>query len=254
MKLQSPASTLLRTESVVRFVKHLATFSLGAALLSACNPDFGAYRGATTQGKDIFALYQGFWYAAIGVGGLTFGALLFAIFKFRSKDDTIPVQRHSNVPVEVIYTVIPTLIVAALFYFTVKVENKVTAVSSTPNVRLTVTAFQWGWRFTYANGASIVSQGTSYPQMVLPQGETTTVKLISQDVVHGFYIPEFDFSRYALPGVTNYFDLSPTKTGTFIGRCSQLCGLYHAEMLFSVRVVSPTQFRAWLAQQKVATA
>ena len=239
----------------LKMISNIRNFILvgGSAItLSACNSNFGAFRGATTQGKDIFSLYQGFWYTAIGVASVTFGALLYVVIKFRKRDDSIPIQRHSNVPIEVIYTVIPTLIVAVLFFFTVKVENKVTEVSSTPNLRLTVTAFQWGWRFSYPNGASIVSQGANYPQMVLPMGETVTVKLVSQDVVHGFYIPQFDFSRYALPGFTNYFDLNPTKLGTFIGRCSALCGLYHGEMLFSVRVVTPTQFQTWLSQQKVA--
>ena len=226
-----------------------------ALALSACGSNFGAFRGATTQGQDIFHLYQTFMYIAIAVGAVTFGALLYAIIRFRSRDDSVPFQRHSNIPIEVIYTVVPTLIVAFLFFVSVKVENKVTAVAHDPNLHVTVTAFQWGWRFTYPNGVSIVSQGSNYPQMVLPVNETTTVKLVSQDVVHGFYVPKFDFSRYALPGFTNYFDFTPTTVGTFIGRCAQLCGLYHSEMLFSVRVVSPAQFQTWLSSQtKVGTA
>ena len=228
---------------------------LGALGLSACNPNFGAFRGATTQGQDTFHLYQTMIYIAIGVAVVTFGALFYVLLRFRGKGDRIPRQRHSNVKIEVLYTVIPAIIVALIFVISVKVENTVTAVSAHPNLRVTVTAFQWGWRFSYPNGVSIVSQGSNYPQMVLPDNETTTIKLVSQDVVHGFYIPKFDFSRYALPGFTNYFDLTPTSEGTFIGRCAQLCGLYHAEMLFSVRVVSPTQFQAWLnSQPKVATA
>ena len=194
-------------------------------------------------------------YIAIGVAIVTFGALFYVLLRFRGKGDRIPRQSHSNVKIEVLYTVIPAIIVALIFVISVKVENTVTAVAAHPNLRVTVTAFQWGWRFSYPNGVSVVSQGANYPQMVLPVNETTTIKLVSQDVVHGFYIPKFDFSRYALPGFTNYFDLTPTSVGTFVGRCSQLCGLYHAEMLFSVRVVSPTQFQAWLnSQPKVATA
>ncbi|CAG4918418.1 unnamed protein product, partial [Acidithrix sp. C25] len=232
----------------------LGTLALGGLILSACGPTFGAFRGATTQGQSMFHLYQGFFYTAIAVGAITFSGLLYVVLRFRRRTDTIPHQRHSNVPIEVIYTVIPTLIVIALFVFTVRSENKITAVSSTPNVSVKVTAFQWGWRFTYANGVSIVSQGANYPQLVLPETETTKITLVSQDVVHGFYIPAFNFSRYALPGVTNYFDFNPTTTGTFVGRCSQLCGLYHGEMLFSVRVVTPAQFQSWLTQQKAATA
>ena len=230
----------------------------GAALaLSACNvTDFGMHTGATTQGHDIFSLYQTFIYMVIVVAVVTFGGLLYVLVRFgRRKGDQVPRQRHSNVKIEILYTVIPALIVGAIFYMSVGTENKVDAISPNPNLNLTITAFQWGWRFTYPNGVSIVSQGENYPQMVLPEGETTKVKLVSKDVVHGFYVAAFDFSRYALPGFTNYFDLTPNKLGTFVGRCSQLCGLYHAEMLFSVRVVTPAQFTAWLnSQGKGATA
>ncbi|MDA8118348.1 MAG: cytochrome c oxidase subunit II [Actinomycetota bacterium] len=230
----------------------------GSALaLSACNvTDFGMHTGATTQGHDIFSLYQTFIYMVIVVAIVTFGGLLYVLVRFgRKNGDKVPRQRHSNVKIEIVYTVIPAIIVAAIFFMSVGTENKVDAVSPNPSLNLTVTAFQWGWRFTYPNGVSIVSQGQNYPQMVLPEGETTKVKLVSKDVVHGFYVAAFDFSRYALPGVTNYFDLTPNKLGTFVGRCSQLCGLYHAEMLFSVRVVTPAQFTAWLnSQGKGATA
>ena len=230
----------------------------GVALaLSACNvTNFGMHSGATSQGSDIFHLYQTFIYMAMGVAIVTFGALVYVLVRFgRRKDNGVPRQRHSNVKIEIIYTVVPAIIVAVIFFMTVGTENKVDAVSTKPALNLTVTGFQWGWRFTYPNGVSVVTEGTSYPQMVLPEGEVTKVKLVSTDVVHGFYVAAFNFSRYALPGVTNYFDLTPNKLGTFVGRCSQLCGLYHAEMLFSVRVVTPAQFSAWLSSQgKGATA
>ena len=225
-----------------------------AVVLSSCSTAFGGYKGVTTQGQSEASLYQGFMITGIVVAGITFLGLFYVLVRFRRRKGTnrIPAQRHSNLPVEVIYTVIPVLIVIGLFVFTVRSENKITQVSSNPNVSVDITAFQWGWRFTYSNGVSIVSQGANYPQLVLPANETTKVTLVSQDVVHGFYVPAFNFSRYALPGVTNYFDLTPTSTGTYVGRCSALCGLYHGEMLFSVRVVTPSQFQSWLTQQKAA--
>ena len=75
-----------------------------------------------------------------------------------------------------------------------------------------VTAFQWGWEFQYPSENIIVlGHTTQDPDMVLPSGQTTQVTLVSQDVIHGFYVPEFNFSRYAQPGVTNQFDLTPTR-------------------------------------------
>jgi cytochrome c oxidase subunit 2 len=224
---------------------------LGAGLvLSACNlPNFGAFKGNTVQGNSTFHLFQGFFVASIIVGGITFILLLLAIFRFRRRGESIiPKQIHGNTKLEIVYTVIPVVIVAILFIFTVRVENKVDAVARHPNLRVDVTGFQWGWKFYYPGyGVTTITKGVDlYPTLELPVGETATFRLVSNDVVHGFYMPEFDFSRYALPGVTNYFDFTPQHTASFVGRCSQLCGLYHADMLFYVHVVSPSQFKSWI--------
>ena len=224
---------------------------LGAGLvLSACNlPNFGAFKGNTVQGNSTFHLFQGFFVASIIVGGITFILLLLAIFRFRRRGESIiPKQIHGNTKLEIVYTVIPVVIVAILFIFTVRVENKVDAVARHPNLRVDVTGFQWGWKFYYPGyGVTTITKGVDlYPTLELPVGENATFRLVSNDVVHGFYMPEFDFSRYALPGVTNYFDFTPQHTASFVGRCSQLCGLYHADMLFYVHVVSPSQFKSWI--------
>ncbi len=87
--------------------------------------------------------------------------------------------------------------------------------------------------------------------MVLPYGETVEIHLVSLDVIHGFYIPEFNFSRYAQPGVTNTFDFNVLHPGTYRGQCTQLCGLYHSLMFFSVKAVTPGQFQAWVHQKQV---
>ena len=97
-----------------------------------------------------------------------------------------------------------------------------------------------------------------YPQLVLPDNEVVRVFLRSNDVIHGFYVHAFNFSRYAQPGVVNSFEFTPTSLGVYDGQCTQYCGLYHSEMLFSVRVMQPSNFQAWYAQkaqlQKVPTA
>lgn len=230
---------------------NIAGLVLGAVVLSSCNlPTFWAYKGATTQGQNEFHLWQGFIITAIFVAAITYGALVFAMARFRKRGDQVPKQTHSNIKWELIYTIVPVLIVIGLFAATFVSEDKIDAVSSHPALRVTVVGFQWGWKFEYPGGVTVVPKGSTYPTLELPQGETTTIKLLSNDVVHGFYIPAFNFSRYALPGVTNYFDFTPTKAGEFSGKCSQFCGLYHAEMLFNVRVVSPSQFSSWLTSQQ----
>lgn len=230
---------------------NIVGLALGALALSSCKlPTFWAYKGATTQGRTEFHLWQGFIIVAIFVAVITYGALLFASFRYRRHGDKIPKQTHSNFKWELTYTIVPVLIVIGLFAATFVSENKVDAVVRKPALRVTVVGFQWGWKFEYPGGVTVVPKGATYPTLELPEGETTTIRLLSNDVVHGFYIPAFNFSRYALPGVTNYFDFTPNRTGSFSGKCSQFCGLYHAEMLFNVKVVSPSQFSSWLTSQQ----
>jgi cytochrome c oxidase subunit 2 len=237
--------------------------------LGGCSfyPSYGASRGATAQGQDTFKLYSGMMTTGIIVGGLVFILILWTVFRYRKRSEEMPRQFHENVPIEVVYTVVPILIVAVLFFFTVITENKVDATQPTgatvtstgqPVVNITVTAFQWGWRFDYPDlnvgvaGETTNGPNNHGPQMVVPTGQTVQITLVSDDVIHGFYVRDFNFSRYALPGVTNHFDLDVLNNGTYNGQCTQICGLYHSEMLFSVRSVSPAAFHVWTHREVAA--
>ena len=230
------------------------TAAVVAALLglSGCEvPDFGMPRGATSQGEDTFRLWQGSVIAALVVGVVVWGLIFYVIIRFRKRDDEIPSQHAANIPLEIGYTLVPILIVAGLFYFTVTTQQRVTKISANPAVRVEVTAFQWGWRFQYAGtGVTVASEGDAKPTLVLPEDRTTRITLQGVDVIHGFWVPDFLQKRDAIPGMLNTFDLHPMRTGTFLGHCSVFCGLRHSEMLFDVSVVSPAEYDRWLSQQE----
>jgi cytochrome c oxidase subunit 2 len=220
---------------------------LGASIvLSGCTvPTFGAHPSVTTTGRSTYHLWQGFTIAAIVIGAFTLALIVFAAIRYRAKahDATIPRQSQYHLPMEISYTVIPIVIVLVLFVFTVIVEDQVTALP-TPQTTIKVQAFQWGWRFGYP-GFSVVGQTTQEPTMYMPEHEQVRIVLTSLDTVHGFYVRDFNFSRYALPGVTNEFTFDAQSTGTFFGQCTQLCGLYHSLMWFKVKVVTPAAFASW---------
>jgi len=262
-----------KTPVWLRRAAPLAAVGALAIGLGGCTlPTFGAFRGATTQGQAEFKLWSWMTIAGLTVAVLVWGLILWAVFAYRRRDpDKMPRQFHSNLPAEIIYTALPIIIVGVIFFYTVVTENKVDAIAAHPAVTIRVTGFQWGWSFQYVNSAGkqialvetaqarppvLAGNPTSpeYPQFELPLGETTRIVLKSVDVVHTFYIPAFNFGRYALPGVTNRFDFTPVRTGVFAGHCAQYCGLYHSEMLFSVRVVTPGVFRAWLNSGSVSGA
>jgi cytochrome c oxidase subunit II len=229
-----------------------AALAATAVGLSGCQlTGFGMPDAATTQGQEIYRLWQGAVVTALAVGGVVLVLILFVIVRYRRRDDdTVPSQREYNYPLEATYTVIPLLIVIGLFYFTAKAQERVEKVSSTPAVRVEVTGFQWGWQFQYqGTGVSVTSQGDDRPVLVLPVDRTTRITLVSVDVVHAFFVPGFLFKRDAVPGITNRFDLHPVATGTFRGHCAEFCGLRHADMLFDVSVVPTAQFDTWLTGQ-----
>ena len=224
-------------------------------LLSGCTlSSFGAHPSPTKTGHETYQLWQGFTIGAIVVGGFTLALIVYAAIRYRvrANDDRVPRQTQYHLPVEVVYTIIPILIVLVLFAFTVVVENDVTALP-TPAVTIRVDAFQWGWRFTYP-GFTVVGQTTQRPTMEMPENEQVRVVLQSLDVVHAFFIPDFNFQRQALPGVVNQFTFDATQTGTFFGQCTQYCGLYHSLMWFQVKVVTPAQYAAWLKQNQTVAA
>jgi cytochrome c oxidase subunit II len=226
-----------------------------AALVAAgCElPTFGAPDAKSQEGESILSLWQGFFITAMGVGALVYGLIIYALIRYRRRDDTMPHQGAYNIPVEVVYTVTPVLIVAVLFGFSVATENRTTATSDDPAVRIDVIGFQWSWRFTYPDeGVTVVGTPDDPPEMVVPVGVPTQLELIAADVNHSFWVPDFLYKRDLIPGVDNTIDVTPTEEGTYIGRCAEYCGLDHWRMYYDVRVVTEDEYRAWLDEQREA--
>jgi cytochrome c oxidase subunit II len=230
-----------------RRVRRLVALPIAALALAGCTvPTFGASPGATTSSRSVYHLWQGFSIGAVVVGGITTVLIIWAVLRYRRKGDNIPKQSQYHVPLELTYTIIPVLIVLGLFAATIVVENKEVANPKTA-VTINVNAFQWGWKFSYpGQEVVVVGQTTQDPEMVMPVNENVHINLTSSDVIHGFYVHAFNFSRYALPGVLNQFTFRAVQTGTFDGQCTQLCGLYHALMWFRVKVVSDSEYTSWL--------
>jgi cytochrome c oxidase subunit II len=235
--------------STTRARRLLPLALLAPLVLAGCQlPDFGAYKGATTQGQDAYKLWQGFFIAGLVVGGFVLLLILWSVFRYRRRHDQLPRQTQYRPVIEIIYTIVPIIIVAVLFAFTVVTENEVDAVPKS-QVNIDVTAFQWGWQFYYpATGKVVVGETLEEPQMVLPVDRSVTIHLETADVIHGFYVPAFNFSRYAQAGTVNVFNFNVLHTGVYRGQCTQLCGLYHSLMLFSVKAVTPAQFAVWVHQ------
>jgi cytochrome c oxidase subunit 2 len=247
-----------------RLARVAALGLLGVPTLSGCTPDNEFWRwgwpsGITEQSQDVKELWIWSVIAALIVGVLVWGLIGWSMIKHRKKGDELPRQTAYNLPLEIVYSIIPFLIIAGLFFFTVVVQNKVQDRSDDPDVNITVQAFKWNWEFLYADTApdeadqvSTVGNSDEIPILVLPTDRSIQFYLRSADVIHSFWVPEFLFKLDVIPGNENGRDnvfqvtIDEGQEGAYVGRCAELCGTYHAYMNFEIRVVSGADYDRYL--------
>ncbi len=206
----------------------------------------------TKEGLIIQNLWQGSWIAAWAVGIVTWGLMLWAAFAYRRRHrDQVPEQTKYNIPIEILYTIVPLIMILGLFWFTAKDQSEILAVSNDQDQTVNVVGYRWNWGFNYLDeGAYAVGTPNDPALLVLPVDEKIRFELTSPDVIHSFWVPSFLFKMDVIPGKTNVFELTPDKVGTYAGKCAELCGVDHARMLFNVKVVDRAEFDQYIADLK----
>jgi cytochrome c oxidase subunit 2 len=237
-----------------------AGFAFGALALTlvatGCTANeaffFNQPEPATEQGPIMINLWQGSWIAAWGVGVVTWGLMFWAavVYRRRHKNDA-PAQTKYNLPLEVLYTIVPLIMILGLFWFTARDQTEILTVKNDQQQTVNVVGWKWSWGFNYVD-QKVWDAGTPdhLPELVLPVNEKVRFELTSADVIHSFWVPSFLFKMDVIPGKTNVFELTPNKIGEYVGKCAELCGTYHSKMLFNVKVVSKPDFDAYLAGLK----
>jgi cytochrome c oxidase subunit 2 len=230
---------------------------LAALLLAGCA--FYPPQDVTSQGKATRDLYDIVFILAAAIFLAVEGAIIWIVVRYRRKptDTELPSQFHGNNLIEIIWTVIPTVIVLYLFVISWQALNTVDARDPNPVVRVTAQAERFAWSFVYrdANDKPLVldpdgKEHLFFGTMRVPPGVPIQVTLFSKDVIHAFYVPKFLFKRDVVPNQKNQFDfnIDPGDAGqTFSGQCAELCGIGHGGMTFSVKALaSLAAYQAWL--------
>jgi cytochrome c oxidase subunit 2 len=261
----------LQLPKPARKVAFGAVLGSAALFLSGCaGPSAGEWKRiampepATKQAPHMLELWQWAWVAALAVGVVTWALILYSVFRFRRRsEDDIPVQTRYNLPIEIFYTVAPIMMVIVFFFFTVKTQDVVLQDVKNPDQTITVVGQQWSWTFNYnydagynnfagreVGGPVVWESGTPAhpPTLWLVKDKSVKVHLYSPDVIHSFWVPAFLFKMDVFPGRDNNFSFTPSRLGTFQGRCAELCGVYHSRMLFKVKVVDQSAYDAHLAE------
>lgn len=230
-----------------------------AALLSGCANANDTQWGriampapATAEGPRILLLWQGSWIAGMVVAIFVWGLMIWAIIAYRRKDgDGYPKQTRYNVPIEILYTIVPLIMIAGLFFFVARDQAILTKVSDDNTHTVNVVGWRWSWAFNYLDeGAYDVGTPGQRPVLWLPVDEKVKFELSSPDVIHSFWVPAFLMKVDVVPGRRNAFEVTPNKLGTYAGRCAELCGVDHSRMLFDVKIVSRAEYDAHIADLK----
>ena len=252
--------------SRVRRAVQVAGLAVVVAVLSTgCSVDevlrFGWPVGVTPEAAEMRTLWTWAAVAALVVGAIVWGLTAWTVtfHRRRAGASELPRQFQYNLPLELVLTVIPLIIVAVLFYFTVVVQNTVDRNATGNELKVAVTGFQWNWEFAYPdsrqpNGLPISTVGTTsaVPLLVLPTNRPIAFTQRSEDVIHSFWVPEFHFKRDVFPypeknDQKNTWVISQIdRPGSFVGRCAEYCGSYHAMMNFEVRALPPQLFDQYM--------
>jgi cytochrome c oxidase subunit II len=224
----------------------------------------------TNMTQRVSDLWVGSWITLLAVGVITWALIIaFAIVYRRRRGQTgLPVQLRYNMPIEIFYTVVPLILVLGLFAFTARDQSAIETRYDNPNVVIDAYGKQWAWDFDYSNEkvyeagvqaqpADSTKANTGFveskiPTLYLPVDQKVEIRLRTRDVNHSFWVIDFLYKKDMIAGQTNYWDFTPTRIGTFEGKCAELCGEYHSRMLFNVKVVSQADYQAHIEQLRAA--
>lgn len=189
-------------------------------------------------------------YVPIGLGVFVLftAAIIGTVLWFRLHPPARAARWHEANTLEISYALVLTCVAAFLLYVTFHAEHRLDSPASyeRPAMTIDVTGSRWEWTYRYPSyGITRQSGLVGHQPLVVPINEAIRFRLTSDDVIHSFWIPQLAFKRDAIPGQTETVMLDFDKAGTFSGACAEYCGLYHAEMVFTVDAVTPSAFQRW---------
>lgn len=213
-------------------------------------------RGLTDKVDPIINLWNASWIASMAVALIVWGLIIVAAILFRRRHDNepLPPQTKYNVPLEVVYTLVPLLMIGVFFVHNDRAVANTERRSDNPDVKIQAIGKQWAWDFNYTDEGVYESttqldldvarplEEDEMPTLYLPVNKTVEITLDARDVIHSFWVPAFLYKKDMIPGHTNYWTFKPQVTGTYAGKCAELCGQYHSAMIFQVKVVTQEEY------------
>jgi cytochrome c oxidase subunit 2 len=258
--------------------KHLRAAAAFAASLLACTASRASYDvdilpPVTSVSREIYDLHWGILWVCVAIFVVVFGAMFWSIFKHRRSMGAKAAQFHENTTIEVIWTIVPFVILIGMAYPATKTILDMKDASN-PDMSIKVTAYQWKWEYDYLNDGVRFFANLATPRdqiderhkpgaaknkdyllevdnpLVVPVGKKVRLLITSNDVIHGWYVPQLGINQYGIPGFIKDAWFTIEKAGTYRGQCSQICGKEHGFMPIVVIAKDAKDYAAWLSEQK----
>jgi cytochrome c oxidase subunit 2 len=212
---------------------------------------------ASTFGPRVDHLYNLVLWITGVIFVLTEAALVLFSFRYRKRPGQKALYSHGSTRAEVIWTAVPAAILIYLGFMSQSLwsELRVTRNFPTPALTIRVQAEQWLWHFKYAGPDGVFGTDddiTVENAFHIPVDQPVEFQVTSQDVIHGFYIPDLRINQDAVPGLTSTIWVQANKLGTYDVRCTQFCGTNHYQMKGQITVDTPDDYKTWLASAKAA--
>ena len=207
----------------------------------------------STYGPQIDRLFLLILWITGAIFFLVEGALLFFLVRYRSRPGRAAAYLHGHLGAEVIWTVVPALIVIWLAFGSQRVWSQIQGPPPPHQLELEVQAEQFAWNIRYSGPDGRLHTPDDLEtinQLHIPVGQVVLIRLTSKDVIHSFFLPQFRLKRDAVPGLTSRVWLQATQTGQFEIVCAELCGNGHYRMRGFLTIDTPEAFQAWLANER----
>jgi cytochrome c oxidase subunit 2 len=258
-------------------LKHLRAGALHMAALASTSAlaDYAVdiLPPASPMAQDAYDLHWGILWVCVAIFFIVFGAMFWSVFKHRRSVGAKAAQFHENTTIEIIWTVVPLVVLVAMAWPATRTMLEMKDASNA-DLSVKVTAYQWRWEYDYLQDGVRFNSNLSTPRdqieefdapgkqkgvnyllevdrpMVVPVGKKVRLLITSNDVIHGWYVPQLGINQYGIPGFIKDAWFTATKVGTFRGQCSQICGKEHAYMPIVVEVKSEADYAKWVQETK----
>jgi cytochrome c oxidase subunit 2 len=230
-------------------------------------------RGVTPISQEAYDLHTLILWVCVAIGVVVFGVMFISIVKHRKSKGAVPAQFHESTAVEIIWTIIPFLILVGM---AIPATKALIAMEDTSDSDMTikVTGYQWKWQYEYLDEGINFFSNLSTPNdqifdqadkdeayllevdnpVVVPANRKVRLLITAADVIHAWWVPELGMKKDAIPGFVNEMWFKIDEPGVYRGQCAELCGKYHGFMPIVVEAKSEADYNRWVADQKMASA